>query len=165
MRQWWSELQPRERRTLALGVAALVVVLFYFLIWLPPRAALPELREQVVQQRADLQWMRAAAAQARQLRQRRGDTDAGTSEPRRALYALADESAREAGLGDTIDQVEPSGDDQVRVALSDAPFDRVTTWLASVRQRYGITVESASIQASGASGRVDARLVLRGSGS
>ncbi|WP_435104231.1 type II secretion system protein GspM [Arhodomonas sp. AD133] len=165
MKQWWAELQPRERRTLSLGGAALVIVLFYFLVWLPPRAALPELREQVAQQRTDLQWMRAAAAQARQLRQRRGDTDTSASQPRRALYALADESAREAGLGDAIDQVEPSGDDQVRVALRDAPFDRITIWLAGVRKRYGITVESASIQASDDSGRVDARLVLRGAGS
>ena len=161
MRRWWQELAPRERRTLLLGAATLAAMAFYFLVWLPPQRAIPQLREQLRSQGEDLEWMREQLPRVRALRSaRQAGGDGGP--PERALYALADESARAAELGDAIEQVEPAGERQVRVTLSNASFQAVLRWLAGLRREHGIRADSASLQATDTPGRVDVRLVLRG---
>jgi general secretion pathway protein M len=161
MRAWWDSLQPRERRTLGLGAVAATVILYYALLWLPPQQNIAELRERIANTRTDLAWMEQAAVEIAALRRASGDAGA-TPRTDRALYAVADQSAREAGLGDAIERVEPAGERQVRVVLGDAAFDAMVLWLADLRRRHGLTVETASIEPSGESGRVRAQLLLSG---
>ncbi len=160
MNTWWQGLEPRERRTLGLGAVAAAVILFYTLLWLPPQQHSAELRERIANARTDLAWMQQAAAEVKTLQR----DDAGSNAPStdRALYAVADQTARESGLGNAIERVEPAGERQVRVILSDAAFDAMVLWLDDLRLRHGLTVETASIRRSEESGRVSAQLLLAG---
>ncbi|MCS4502986.1 Type II secretion system protein M [wastewater metagenome] len=161
MRRWWHDLAPRDRRILIAGAVALAVIAWFFGLWLPPRQAGPALHDRLAAAETDLAWMRAHAGEAEALRQRRQAGGAEHTDPR-AVYVLVEESARQAGLGEALERIEPAGNAEARVTLNGAAFDGLVPWLAGLRDSHGIQAGSASFRATGTPGRVDARLVLQG---
>ncbi len=161
MKAWWDSLQPRERRTLALGGLAVLVMLAFFLVWRPLHQRVDALDQRVVQQRETLNWMREAAAEVLAYR---GQSPAGPDPADlggEALYSLADRSARQAGLGDALQRVEPAGEGRVRVTLEQASFDELLNWLQRLERDFAIAVDPVSLRRGDSPGRVNGQLVLR----
>jgi S-DNA-T family DNA segregation ATPase FtsK/SpoIIIE len=77
------------------------------------------------------------------------------------LIVVIDQSARQAGLGATLAGSTPNGAGELSVQLQHAPFDRMIGWLARLRERDGIEVSAARIEAAGAPGMVNASLDLK----
>ena len=48
----------------------------------------------------------------------------------------------------------------MNVRLDQTPFDTLVVWLSQLRERYGVRVDSATIDAGKGSGNVTATLVL-----
>lgn len=163
MREWWYGLEARERRTLAIGGIALAVILFVFAIWLPAQRGVDEMQARVEQQRKLLSWMQQSAAEVQALKGS-GANAPKTRESGQALYALADETARQAGLGQAIREVSPSGENRVRVDLQGADFDKLIRWLAGLKTEYGIQASPLSVRETDQSGRVNAQVVLEEQG-
>lgn len=161
LRERWNSLEARERRTLTLGAVALGIILYVFVIWLPAHRSAEALEEQLAQKRAQLAWMQQAAAEAQTLK---AATGAGQREDLggQNLFSFIDKSAREAGLGDAIRQVEPTNDQRVRVSLQQASFDTVIDWLAKLKARYGIEVSQLGLRRGAEAGLVDVQLALEG---
>lgn len=157
-RQWWSGLEPRERRTLTLGGIALAIILYVFVLWLPAHRGAERLETRLTEQRTLLAWMQQAAAEAQSLRAAGGGNVVGTGN--QALFSFVDQSAREAGLASALRQVEPSGENQVRVALQQASFDVLIGWLATLKSRHGVEASGLSVRRTDTPGLVDAQLVL-----
>lgn len=155
LRQYWDQLQPRERRVLLLGAIALVLLLLYALVWSPFQQTLSRLDSSIVEQRNTLGWMQQAAQEARSLR----GTHAPVSDGR-SLLAVTDETARAHGLGTAVKRVQPDGQHTVRVWLEGARFDDILQWLATLTGKHGVKVTSFGAERSTADGQVHARLVL-----
>ena len=87
---------------------------------------------------------------------------AGASPPplRESLVVLIDRTARESSLAKSLVGSQPSGDGGLNVRLDQVPFDGLVAWLAQLRDRYGIRVDSATIDAANTPGTVNATLVL-----
>lgn len=156
MKQYWNNLQPRERLTLIAGAAALLLLLLYAAVIDPYQARVERLEKQAAAQRADLEWMRQAATQVRALR-------AGA--PRRSatgqsLLALADSTAKAQGLGSAVKRVQPEGQGSVRVWMEQASFDDVLRWLQTLTNRHGVRISALVADPSDEAGRADVRLVL-----
>jgi general secretion pathway protein M len=159
MKAWLAGLEPRER-LLVLAVAGVVVALLIYGVLLQPfynRHA--RLKTGVAEQYETLQWMQQNAASVRQLRG--SGQPASTGLGGRSLLSVADASARSAGLGPALKRVEPEGSSGVRVWLDGAVFDAVVGWIDSMGTRYGVDVDSISVEQSGAPGRVNVRLTLQ----
>ena len=77
-----------------------------------------------------------------------------------SLVVLVDRTAREAGLGSAIRDQSPDGDNGLRLRLEGASFDALVTWLASLQQQYGVSMDSATVDAAPAPGLVNASLTL-----
>ncbi len=159
MEQWWNGLQARERRTLIIGGIALALILLVYAIWLPANQRAQALEQRVAEQRVLLAWMQQAANEAGALRGSAPEP-VSRAQGNQALFALADQSARQAGLTNAIRRVEPSGDNRVRVNLEQASFDDMMRWLATLKTRHGIAANTVSIRAGNEPGRVSAQLLL-----
>jgi type II secretory pathway component PulM len=79
---------------------------------------------------------------------------------RESLVVVVDRSARESGLAKSLVGSQPSGDGGLNVRLDQTPFDTLIGWLSQLRERYGVRVDSATIDAAKGSGNVTATLVL-----
>ena len=159
--EYWEGLQPRERIMLFAGGIAILFALLYFLLWQPVMNARTEMRQEVMQQRALVQWMKDAASEAKSLRGVTGQKTKGLGG--QSLLSLVDQSAKQQGLGGAMKRVEPDGK-QVRIWFEAAGFDRLIGWLEKISRENGIRVISATIERSDGTGLVDARLRLAGGG-
>lgn len=158
MMQWWQSLSARDRRVLVIGAAAVAVILYVFGLRIPSHNAVAELETQVREERELVNWMEQARREIYALRgQGDPDADAATT---RSLFSLADESARQAGLGPVLQRVEPTGDNGARVNFENIAFDELISWLARMRSEHGVVADQLTVRRGADDGRVDVQLVL-----
>lgn len=149
---WYAGLEPREQRAVTIGgitVAALVVLGTL----MPLHSAVSSAARSNETKRADLAWMQVNAPE---IRAAGGQLAADTGE---APVVLVDRVGREAGLGSALRGTQPNGTG-VRVQLEAAPFDPMVTWLATLDERYGLAIESITVDRTAQPGMVNANITF-----
>jgi general secretion pathway protein M len=156
LKLYWQQLQPRERRILLLGAAAVVIMAAYVLAWEPLVEGRARLQRDVAEQRVLLGWMEQSAREVQALR--------GSRAPQRntgqSLMAVVDRTARAQGLGQALERVQPDGETAVRVWLKQAPFDQSLRWLDQLIATQGLRVTGLVVERGNEAGKVDARITL-----
>lgn len=157
MKQYWNNLQARERYTLLGAVVVLLLLLVYLLVIEPWQQQTTQLRNSVAAQQETLQWMRMAAQEIEHLQRSSGKkADAGQS-----LMGVIDASTRQAGLAQSVRQLRP--DEQgVSVRLENAVFDDMLRWLSRLYGQHGIAVTHFTMERLSQPGRVNASVMLSG---
>ena len=155
---WWRRLQPRERNMLAIGGAICAILLAWAFVWHPLSRARADAHARVARARDDVTWMRSMIAQANELNSKgaRGHAE----RQGKSLLALADASARSAGLSGALRRVEPTGGNSVRVTFEVASFDMIVDWLSQLARDYGVRVSDFSADKVEGLGLVNARVTL-----
>jgi type II secretory pathway component PulM len=103
--------------------------------------------------REDLKWMQVNAPEVRTAG---GQLPADTGE---APVVLVDRVARQNGLASALRGTQPNGTG-VRVQLEAAPFDTLVAWLAALDERYGLAVESITLDRTAKPGLVNASITF-----
>lgn len=156
LRSWYGGLATREQR-FVLGGGVAIAVLVLLAIGLPLQRQVTELQKRVVRKQADLVWMQSVAPTLAAA----GPVVAASNGPKESLLVLIDRTAREASLGQALTGSQPNGDGGLRVSLEKADFNSVIAWIARLAEQQGVSVESATIEAAGEPGVVNAGIVLR----
>lgn len=155
MKDWFLNLQPRERLMVTAGAAAAVVIVVWG-GWLQLSRASARLRDSVAEQTALLADLRRAEAL---------DTGSGPSRSiesgGQSLVVLVDSTSKAAGLAAAITRTRPEGADGISVSFQNASFDGLLTWLVGLQAEHGIAVESASFNGARGAGLVSGQLSLR----
>jgi len=155
MRDWFANLEQRERLMVIGGAIVAIMIVYWGLIWTPltrQNDSLSETLDTKVQMLTTLQRARALAGSPG------GGADASL---RQSLVLLVDQTHRSYGLEGSLARNQPDGADGIRVTLQDAAFDGLVAWLGALRAGYGINVESATIEGARLTGVVNATVVLR----
>ena len=153
-RHWLENLAPRERRMVYAAAALAGVLVLYTAVALPLERMHARQSARVDRKAADLAWMRQAAPRVAAITARGG---AGGHE---SLVVLVDRTGRESGLGSTVRDQSPSGENGLRLRLEGASFDAMVAWLASLQQQHGVSVSDATIDTAAAPGLVNASITL-----
>jgi general secretion pathway protein M len=155
---WWQAQSARDRRVLAVGIVLVALLLGWAFIWYPLTRAREQLQARVERQRSDLVWMRQASGELVTLRANgaRGQVD----RQGKSLFALADVTARGAGLAAALKRVEPTGPKSVRVSFESANFDALIGWIDGLGRDYGVRATDLSADRIEGIGLVNARVVL-----
>ena len=155
---WWQSLAQRERRMLAVGGIIVALLLGWTFVWHPLALARQTLQARVARERSDLAWMQQSASELGALRTRsaRGQVD----RQGKSLFALADVTARGAGLATALKRVEPTGGRSVRVSFESASFDALIGWIDALARDYGVQATDLSADRVEGLGLVNARVVL-----
>jgi general secretion pathway protein M len=155
---WWQAQSARDRRVLAIGIVLVALLLGWAFIWFPLTHAREQLQARVERQRNDLAWMRQASGELATLRANgaRGRVD----RQGKSLFALADVTARGAGLTAALKRVEPTGPKSVRVSFEAANFDALISWVDGLGRDYGVHATDLSADRVEGIGLVNARVVL-----
>jgi general secretion pathway protein M len=153
LKAWYSSLEAREQRMVAIGAVVLCALILFGGILLPLESAVSTAVKTKERRREDLAWMRVNAPEI----QAGGASLA--AETGEAPVVLVDRVGREAGLGSALRGTQPSGSG-VRVQLEAAPFDTLVTWLAALDERYGFAIESISVDRTALPGLVNANITF-----
>jgi general secretion pathway protein M len=158
MNAWWRRLSERDRLTLTVGAIIAAAILLWAFAWQPLVRAQAQLDARVRQSEQDLAWMLQMSSTLKQRRMQ--GANVGLERAGRSLLALADGTAREAGLEGVLKRVEPVGEGRVNVWLENTAFDHTINWLEALKQRFGVRVDELSIDRAAAPGTVNARITL-----
>jgi general secretion pathway protein M len=153
LRAWYAGLQQREQRMVAIGsitVAALILVLG---LLMPLQSAVSSAAKSNETKRKDLAWMQVNASEIRAV----GNLPAGDTGE--APVVLVDRVAREAGLASALRGTQPNGTG-VRVQLEAASFDALVTWLATLDERFGLAIETITLDRGARPGVVNASITF-----
>jgi len=153
LRRRYAGLQPREQRMVGMGALAVGLLLLVGGVLLPLQTAVSTASKRVETKREDLAWMRVHAPE---IQAARATVMLDSNE---APVVVVDRVGRETGLGNALRGTQPSGNG-VRVQLEAAPFDALITWIASLDQRYGLAIESISIDRADKPGVVNANITF-----
>jgi general secretion pathway protein M len=153
LRAWYAGLQAREQRMVAFGAIALAIIILFGGI-LTLQSAVSDAKSRNEAKRADLAWMRANVAEVRA-----AGNDIIPADSADPPVVVVDKVGRAAGLTDSLRGTQPDGNG-VRVQLESAPFDTVITWLATLDQRYGLGVDSITVDRTVKPGLINASITL-----
>jgi general secretion pathway protein M len=150
LRAWYGALQEREQRVVAIGAIALALVILVGGIS-ELESAVSRAVHRTETRREDLAWMRLNAPEIQ--------SGAATlsNDTGEAPVVIVDRVGREQGLGTALKGTQPSGNG-VRVQLEAAPFDTMVSWLATLDQRYGLAIDSITVDRGARPGVVNANV-------
>jgi type II secretory pathway component PulM len=77
-----------------------------------------------------------------------------------SLFALADGSARDAGLKNALKSLTPVDDKRVKVDMEMADFDALVGWIEKLDREHGVDVVEWSVNRELVPGVVSARMIL-----
>lgn len=153
LKSWYAGLEAREQRVVGIGAIALCALLLLGGILLPLESAVSTAVKTKEVRSEDLAWMQVNASEI----QAGGATlPAETGE---APVVLVDRIGRETGLSNSLRGTQPSATG-VRVQLEAAPFDTMIVWLAKLDERYGLAIESISVDRAARPGLVNANITF-----
>jgi len=152
LRSWYASLSQREQRVVTLGAVALGLIILIGGILMPLQSAVSSATKGTETRREDLAWMRANALEVRAFG---NQLSADTGE---APVVMVDRVGREAGLASALRGTQPNSSGGVRVQLEAAPFDTMVTWLNTLDLRYGLAIESITVDRAPAPGMVNASI-------
>jgi general secretion pathway protein M len=153
LKTWYAGLQERERRVVAIGAVALALVILVGGVLMPLQSVVSAAVKRADTRREDLAWMRDNAAEVQS-----GGT-ALFNDTGEAPVVVVDRVGREVGLGTALKGTQPSGNG-VRVQLEAAPFDTLIRWLATLDQRYGLAIDSITVDRAARPGIVNANITF-----
>jgi general secretion pathway protein M len=153
LRAWYGGLQRREQLVVAVGAVVLGALILLLGVLFPLQSAVTDAVKRAESRREDLAWMQMNAAEVQSSSATVYDD---TGEP---PMVVVDRVGREAGLGSALKGTQPSGKG-VRVQLESAPFDTLVTWLATLDQRYGLAIDSITVDRAARPGIVNANVTL-----
>ena len=150
LKAWFAGLKDRERKMVLGGGVVLAALILVGGILMPLHASVSNARAKVDAQREDLAWMQQNAAE---IQAGAGSVLARGNE---SAIVLVDRTGQESGLSAALRGTQPNGDSGVRVQLEAAPFDALISWLGVLEQRYGMTIESITVDRAAKPGLVNA---------
>jgi len=149
----YDSLQQREQRVVAGGALILAVLILVLGVLLPLHSAVSDAVKRADSRRADYAWMQVNAAEVQ------SGSGAVYNSTGEAPMVVVDRVGREAGLGSALKGTQPSGSG-VRVQLESAPFDALVSWLATLDQRYGLAIDSITVDRAARPGIVNANITF-----
>ncbi|NBO17716.1 MAG: type II secretion system protein M [Proteobacteria bacterium] len=148
--QWFHARQPREQKALRLLAYFLAGALLWQGAWVPARDIRNRSQSQYLAALADLEWMRAHAADA----QKPASGDAEGS-----VLTLVAAAAKKHGV--IVQHAEPAQDGSLRVTLEGVSFARLLAWLQALQAEHGIRTDYAALERGTGPGQVSANLTFR----
>lgn len=156
MKDWFENLQPRERMIVIVGSILLVLTLLYSALWAPVMSKNKKLEAAVENKQSSLRWMQEASQKILSIQA----ANSSRLESGRSLISVVDTGLVQAGLKSSLDRMEPEGNESVKLWLVKAAFDDLIRTLGKLEETSGVRVKSISINPGDTIGLVDARVVL-----
>ena len=144
IKNYWQQLEPRERLILGWGGVIVALILFYALIWQPWHKSIDRMSESIQKMRSDLVWVRlhgdAISNGGKAL-------DKKVKGAEKSLLSIIETTAKSNKVRSAIQQMVPSKNaTQVKVVLEDVNFNAWVKWTDLLVNQYGVNIIEANAE-------------------
>lgn len=154
IKQRFHQLTEREQRLTLIAAVAVVIGLFYFVVWAPLNQSLEQNRKAVTTQQSLLTWVQKNANKAIQLR--------GSGIKNQVFSGSLPQTVNQTAsrLQIVISRMQPQGD-EIQVWVDQAPFNDLLSWLQNL-EKAGIRILDVDIAESDTPGSAKIRKLQLG---
>ncbi len=159
MKDWFYDLDKREKIFVTGGVVVVFIAITYAFIWAPIDKSHKSLATSVAT------WQRSLA-ELRPLQGIQAPSGAATANQRvntqQTPVVIVDQTLRARGLDRSLKRSQPTTSNGIRVEFENVAFDDLVLWLGDLSRQYAMDVSSGSFSANSQSdvGRINATLTL-----
>lgn len=157
MKAWWFNLNLREKQTVSMGGAAVIIGVLYLLIWSPLHNSVAGFRDQIQHNKNLLSWMQTADEQI-QAAEKMGQKPAMHSTASR--LSTVENELKKSPIANNITQLVQAENDSVKLNFQKVDFDLLMAWLTELWQQQGLIVTQLTTKSAGAPGIVEAEFIL-----
>jgi len=158
MKDWFDNLETRERLFVIVGGVATAIILLWGGLWLPLDRAHASMRSNVDSWQQSLTDLRVLGATM---------NDEATPSQRPAVASdespvvVVDRTLRERSLNAAVKRRQPTPNG-IRVEFENVAFDQLIVWLGDLDRTYGMNVQAGSLSLASRAGpgRINASLTL-----
>lgn len=156
LQEWHAGLAQRERWMVTVCALAVTVAVLFLGVWEPLTQAHYGRESSLDASRNLAQRLEQIAADAQRARAS-GSVPVMTGG---SLISVVDQASKSGTLGKQPRNLQPEGNNEVKVWIESVGFDALVRWLAELETRYGIQAQTVDIERLPTSGLVNARLSL-----
>jgi len=160
MKEWFANLEPRERQLIIGAGVILLVMILYLVVWEPIAKDNEALRSSYQSSQQLIDWMEDAAEEAKALQAKIQASGPSGGSSNQSLLGIIDRTAKRDKLGSSVKRVQPDGKTGARVWLENAVFNDLIKWLENLQHKEGIRLVTTVIEKQEEAGLVNARLVF-----
>lgn len=157
MKQWWLNLNLREKQTVAFGGIALIAALLYLIIWSPLTSSVSTFRDQIKHNQNLLDWMKTADIKI-QAAEKSGQNPHIISTG--SHLTVVQNDLKKSPIANNITQLVQADNDSVKLTFQRVDFDLLLTWLTTLWQQQGLIVTQMTVKPGDAPGMVSAELIV-----
>lgn len=159
MKEWWFNLNLREKQMVGLGVTVTIMALLYGLIWSPLHNSVSALRDQIQRNQQLLSWMQAADQQIQTAAKM---TPTPTAPHNAASWlSIVQNNVKQSPLAKNLTQLVQADNDSVKLTFQQVDFDLLISWLTELWQQQGLVVTQLTITSGSTPGIVGAEFILK----
>ena len=157
-RHWFYSLTKKEQQIVSGTTVFVIITLFFLIVWEPLHLGLDSEKLKQTTQDKSLIWMQQAATEVKSLRSSGSRTN--LRDKNKPTTLVIEQAINNAGLKPSVNKIESSGNNGVRVTLNEVPFKQKLGWLNTLAKHNGIHVTSANRERAGSAGKANVRLTF-----
>ncbi len=154
MTEFLSRYSARERMIVISGIIILLGIIIHAGLIEPYQQRMVSLEEDLIQSKADLQWM--ASVKPRLIQ----SSNVGRVKKFNGTLAnLINQAVKQQKLGSYLAQMTPRGEDEISVRFKTIPFQQLIVFIAKINEQ-GLKLKDLRVSAGDNTAQVDSNLVL-----
>lgn len=153
MKNYWYQLQTRERLMLGVGVVCCIVYLSYLILYAPLMQAVRTKTQQLHEKETTLFWLKSVQSEAKTHTSHQAVTTG-------QLLTVLNEQLKEKPFKSYPYQLQQTPNGDIQLAFAEVPFTPVIKWLWTLHEHYRITVKQLNAEQTTTSGIVNLSVVL-----
>lgn len=154
MKNFWMQLQDRERWMLTVGVITCFIYALYLIVFAPLSAAVYQSHKTLADKKELLAWMKIAEKTSISKQQVNHINNA-------QLPGLLTEAIKKNQLSGFAYQIQQSQHDVIQLSFTEVPFNALMQWLMVFCKSHCIEVESLSAEKTSTAGIVKLSVELK----
>jgi len=154
----WSLLKHRERSMIVYGLFFILLATLYFYVWQPYNQSINNMRQEIMQKEDDFLWLEEMALQIKKMYSLEKTSRGSFSG---ALINIVDKSIKQKKLNKYVNLLENTSNNKIAIQFNAITFKELIVFVAFVKQRYGILIDSISIKKNADNVHVNSRVILK----
>ena len=156
MKDWYENLEARERVFVLVGAVFVTIALLYYGLWVP----LDKRHEQVTVSVESFERSLSELGPLRELvASGASDRSTGTVSSQQAPIIVVSQTLKSRGLEQYRQRSTPTSNG-IRVDFENVAFDELVLWLGDLGNKHALYVQQGSVSLVAQAGRVNASLTL-----
>lgn len=155
MKNYWNNLNDREKWTLIGGMLCVFLYLYYLFLYSPLSNAVNQKSKQLVEKTQTLEWMKSVQGQAKAPKTKQTVSD------NQLLTLLSSQLNDEKTLKYPF-QLQQTGSGDIQLSLAEVPFDLFMNWLSTLNENYTIQIMQFNVEPTPTPGLVKIMIILSG---